>query len=479
MPKLSEILAAHHGSGYVVAAAGFGKTHLIAEAVSCSSDKQLVLTHTYAGAHALRRKMRELRVRDQFFRIDTIASWALRLSLSYPETSGWTIERPFQDQWAALYRACSKLLDSAFIRRIIAASYAGLYVDEYQDCSTAQHELVLKLARDLPCRILGDPLQGIFDFDGERVDWNRDVSAAFESLGELDSPRRWLRAGAPEIGAWLRTVREALELHQGIDLGHRLPRGVTFRHVNGDDSVLFRTQRNTCRYFQCERHDSVIAIHKGNQEYKAKCHRLAKMLSGTFSSIEEIEGKALFSFVEKIQNAQTNQKRLKEVLTFATQCMTAVTENLPAATARGEHVDIRQNTRNPTGARAANAYLADPNSLAMTGLLTALKAIGGVRIVRADLFHRMMAVLRKHALRPELTLGEAAEKYHTEFRCSGRPVGRTKQIGTTLLVKGLEYDHAVVLDAVSLSRRELYVALTRGAKSLTIISTAPVLKPVD
>jgi len=67
--------------------------------------------------------------------------------------------------------------------------------------------------------------------------------------------------------------------------------------------------------------------------------------------------------------------------------------------------------------------------------------------------------------------------YQREFRYKGRPVGHLRQIGTTLLVKGLEYDHAIVLDATTLTRKELYVALTRGARTLTIVSTNPVLNP--
>lgn len=478
MPDLAEVLAAHRGSGYVIAPAGFGKTHLIAEAVSRSAERQLVLTHTYAGVNALRGKVRELRARDGAFRVDTIASWALRLSLSYPTTSGWSVERPSGDQWTALYRACSALLDSSFIRRIVRASYAGLYVDEYQDCSTAQHDLVLKLARDLPCRLLGDPLQGIFDFDGQPVDWERDVCGTFECLGQMETPHRWVRAGTPAIGSWLRAVRHQLEQRQPLDLAHGAPPGVTFRPVN-DAADLVRIQGNTCRYFPCDRQESVIAIHGGSQEFKSRCHALAKNVGGRFSSIEEIEGKALFSFVRKIQSARTNQRRLKEVLAFAGQCMTAVNANLPAATARGEHAEIRENTRNPHMASSANAYLADPSSINMAGLLTALMTIDGVEIIRADLFNRMMGVLRKHALHPQVTLAEAAETYHAEFRHKGRPVGRRRLIGTTLLVKGLEFDHAIVLDAASLSRKELYVALTRGAKSLTIISSSPVLNPAD
>lgn len=144
MPELPKILAAYGGIGYVVAPAGFGKTHLIAASLCHAEKRQLVLTHTYAGVNALRRKMRQIGVPNGASRIDTIASWALRLSLSYPEASRWSIERPDQEQWAELYRACCRLLEYGFIRRVLRASYGGLYVDEYQDCSRAQHDIVLR-----------------------------------------------------------------------------------------------------------------------------------------------------------------------------------------------------------------------------------------------------------------------------------------------------------------------------------------------
>jgi len=429
--------------------------------------------------NALRRKMRTLCVSDRHYRIDTIASWALRLSLSYSGTSGWTDERPADNErWRALYEACALLLDHAFIRRIIRASYEGLYVDEYQDCSDAQHGVVLRLARDIPCRILGDPLQGIFDFEGQSpIEWARDVEGHFERLGALDVPHRWIQAGADDLGTWLRSVRTQLEQGQPIDLNADRPAAVTFTHANADPQALMQSQGNACRYFQCERAHTVIAIHKGSQDYKAKCHKLSRNLGGRYSSIEEVEGKDLFSFIRKLERARTDAARLREVVAFAKRCMTAVEQNLPAGTVRGEHVNIRANTRNPEAARKANAYLAAPDSAAMNGFLLTLKLTPGVEIVRADLFYRALGVLGKHVLHPELSLAEAAEQYHGEFRYKGRPVGRRRLIGTTLLVKGLEFDHAIVLDAASLSKKELYVALTRGARSLTIISTNPVLNP--
>lgn len=479
MCELADVLATHEGSGFVLAPAGYGKTYLIAEATGRGTDRQLILTHTYAGVHALRRNMRLLRVSDRLYHVDTIASWTLRLALSYSSTSGWHEERPVDnEQWTALYHVCARLLDHAFVRRLVRASYTALYVDEYQDCSTAQHNIVLKLARDLPCRVLGDPLQGIFDFGGQdSVDWARDVEGNFQCLGALRTPHRWIQAGHGDIGQWLGYVRARLELDQPVDLYVNRPAAVRVVRTNAEPQTLVQSQGNTCRHFRCDRAHTVIAIHKGSQEYKAKCHTLARNLSGRFSSIEEVEGKELFSFLRRMNRARTGVARLEEVITFAKKCMTSVQGNLPAGTARGEHVNIQANTRNPEVARAANAYLAAPSSGAMASFLLALKQIAGIDVVRADLFHRALGVLSKHVLHPELSLAEAAEKYHGEFRYKGRPVGRRKLIGTTLLVKGLEFDHAIVLDAASLSKKELYVALTRGARSLTVVTTTPILHP--
>jgi DNA helicase-2/ATP-dependent DNA helicase PcrA len=479
MRELSFVLADYQGAGYVVAPAGYGKTHLIAESTAHSTGRQLILTHTYAGVNALRRRMRALGVSDQLYRIDTIASWALRLSLSYSGTSGWDDERPaHSESWRALYQALSRLLDHTFIRRIVRASYDGLYVDEYQDCSKAQHDIVLKLARDLPIRVLGDPLQGIFDFEGQNsVDWVRDVEGSFECLGVLTVPYRWINTGAGDLGRWLQDIRTRLEQDQPVNLNLGRPAEVTFTQANVHPQELVRSQANACRFFGCERDHTLIAIHKGSQDYKAKCHTLSRNLGGRFSSIEEVEGKDLFSFIRKLDQAQTGEARLQEIVAFAKRCMTAVQQNLPAGTSRGEHVNIRATTRNPKVAREANAYLATLDNSAIKDFLLALKETEGVGIVRGDLFYRAIGVLNKAMLHPELSLTEAADKFHNEFRHRGRPTRHTRLIGTTLLVKGLEFDHAIVLDAASLSKKELYVALTRGARTLTIISTAPVLNP--
>ena len=49
-------------------------------------------------------------------------------------------------------------------------------------------------------------------------------------------------------------------------------------------------------------------------------------------------------------------------------------------------------------------------------------------------------------------------------------LARGRVISRTLLVKGLEFDHAIILDFAELnSAKEKYVALTRPRRSLTVL----------
>jgi DNA helicase-2/ATP-dependent DNA helicase PcrA len=58
----------------------------------------------------------------------------------------------------------------------------------------------------------------------------------------------------------------------------------------------------------------------------------------------------------------------------------------------------------------------------------------------------------------------------------GRPLPK-RAVGSTLLLKGLEAEAAVILNAGALDARNLYVAMTRGSKALTVCSPSPVLHP--
>lgn len=171
--------------GSVVAAAGCGKTQLIARAVAMEDGRSLVLTHTHAGVKALRDRLKRLRIDRDRARVETIAGWCLRYARAYPGGAGSACPEPTGAEWNDIYRGALQLLKGVrAVRRVIEASYSGVFVDEYQDCTEVQHQLVSAVADIIPCRVLGDPLQGIFGFAGGNLSWASDVEAVFPSLGQ-------------------------------------------------------------------------------------------------------------------------------------------------------------------------------------------------------------------------------------------------------------------------------------------------------
>lgn len=463
--ELALKLSGCSSKGYVIAPAGYGKTHLIALAVRAASGRQLVLTHTFAGVNSIKTKMTALGVPSSMYQVDTIASWSLRLCLAYPKTSGWCTDSPADDQWNQLYASCSELLRRSFIRRAVASTYAGLYVDEYQDCSELQHSLVCNLAEFLPCRVLGDPMQSIFDFDDAKpVDWETSVYPTFECLGELDIPWRWIEN--PRLGAWLRDVRNKIQAGQRIDLLNNRPPCVIRYRIEPDN---LEKKQYSSLYGLLNHNESVIALLGGDQQSKNKTHLLARKMAGKFSSIEEIEGKGLHTFLKQMHGAKTTQKGFLLAVEFAKKCFTGVSNVLTAGTKRGEFAVLRKGTKYPSLLLAANAYLEDPTSWNLMKFFVELKVNPATGAYRRDLLNRLLQILRLHGENSGITLIEAGKIYQRDMRHMGRPTKHKKLIGTTLLVKGLEFDHAVVLDADSLDAKDLYVAMTRGTKSLTII----------
>jgi len=52
-----------------------------------------------------------------------------------------------------------------------------------------------------------------------------------------------------------------------------------------------------------------------------------------------------------------------------------------------------------------------------------------------------------------------------------------RAVGSTLLLKGLEAEVAVILNPGIMNARNLYVAMTPGSQSLVICSPRPILNP--
>ena len=203
----------------VVAPAGCGKTELIADSVGCSRGRQLILTHTHAGVDSLRRRLNAKGISSCSYKLETIHSFALRYAAAYPSLSKIPCKQPrAKEDYPKVIEAANSLLEETLAKEILCCSYSGLFVDEYQDCTIDQHQLIMKIADILACRIVGDYLQGIFGFGDKRIaDWDKDVYPNFNRLSDLNEPHRW-RDKNPELGAWLLEVRESIENNEPINL---------------------------------------------------------------------------------------------------------------------------------------------------------------------------------------------------------------------------------------------------------------------
>lgn len=456
----------------IVAPAGCGKTDLIARAIGSNPlGRDLVLTHTHAGVRVLRDRLLRDGIGTRRAVVETIAGWCLRLAASYPKLSGLANDQPMEAGWFEVYDAAERLLHLRAIRDVVAVSYSGLYVDEYQDCGKRQHGVVLALASLLPCRIVGDPLQGIFDFikGDPAVDWDLDIFPVFERLPNLTTPWRWVEKNSA-LGEWLLDVRAKIIAGEAIELAGSPARWGAATPEN---------QTRTCFAAIDQRGEppkrTLVAIGK----WPTDCYQVAKRLGGTYSCMEPIECRDLMAWAKRLDGA-TGMARAVAAIDGACQCFTALGGVLKRdrdALASGQLPRFKGESANRTAREAFARVASSDDAATMLEAFEAVREVGQAKLYRRELWYEMRATLRAHTTGAFSSFGDAAWNCRDRARTIGRHVDQ-RSVSRTLLVKGLEFDHAIVLQAdhPTLSAKELYVALTRGSRSLTVLASSPLLK---
>ncbi|MBE2192630.1 MAG: AAA family ATPase [Anaerolinea sp.] len=458
-----------HDRAFLIAPAGCGKTQTIAEMVALSTQGvQLILTHTHAGVQSLRNRLNRLKVNRKCYELDTIAGWALRIVNHYPQTADFVKRIPEKDDYPKIYMGAVTVLCHRFMQRVVQESYSGVIVDEYQDCTKSQHELILVLAGMLPCRILGDPLQGIFNFGKNDlpVDWELDIRPHFESVEQLREPYRW-QGKNEQLGAWLLSVREKLERGDPISW-----EASTLRWKQSSDSC----NRETC-FSAIREEGTIVAIHPDGSNPHG-CHRLAQQLKGNYQSIEPMEAGDLMAWAGKLDSASGNQRAMR-IIEFAAACITAVSTSLKTIKDKFEisgTPDFSRVTRHADIALKLVSVARQTGFNGFVEILRLIHKIDNAHLYRADLWYGMLNALKLYSMGEYPSLKDAAWHSRQREKFAGRREF-PRIVSRTLLIKGLEYDHAIVLDADKFNVKNLYVALTRGSHSLTIISSEPRLSP--
>jgi len=479
--RISEV-AATTLRGTIVAAAGCGKTEQVVRATARSEGRRLILTHTHAGVDALKARLARHHVAEQRYHVDTIAGWALRLATAFPRTSGIRLECPStNDDWNAVYESAFKLIRTGAISRVIKASYVGLFVDEYQDCTLTQHELICALADVIPTCLFGDPLQAIFGFRGNRpVNWATDVFPQFPKVGELLTPWRWRNSGNTAFADWLERVRGYLERGLPVNLVSS-PNCVQWCYLPPDAKTPMEVAQrqkvviDACRSVNVKDGQSLIVI--GDSANLRSRANLAKNLSKLgFSNIEPVGCVDLVEHAARIQSV-SGLPRLEAVLTFAGACMTG-TEKKELLDAVESHMVGRKKGAAKFGEQISCAInvVGSDSWVPVLTLLEAMRLSPHTHIYRREMFFAMSSALHTVATAKGMPLAEAIWETQNRLRHIGRRLGK-RSIGSTLLVKGLEFDHSVVVDADRLTRNDLYVALTRSTRSLLVLSRSREIAP--
>lgn len=466
------LLVRHAMPCSVTLPAGTGKTEIIAAMTRLAADareRALILTHTHAGVDALRQRIKAMGVQSNAVRIDTIASWSHRLVRHYPHLAGITV--PSEPDWTAsalYYQGATRVVQASSLQKVLGATYAFAIVDEYQDCTSRQHALTTAVAAAVPVAVLGDPLQAIFgwDHDDPLPSWRDEIQPLWPDQRIVAYPWRW-HGHNRQLGDWLLAIRDDFSQQRPLRVGDETP-------VRWVPSEEYRAMVRVCRELRTEfPNDSIVAI--GMRDHD--CHGVARNLNGSYSVMETIEGQDMISFARIVDEGDA-ARLAAATARWGKTCTSGISKLINSSDVRRLE-DGRPITglRRP-GAEAAqehlSAILTNPSPAAVRKALDAIGQLPGGATYRHDAWYTVLTALRAAEVKGQSVI-EAAVQHRNRTRATGRRAS-LHTISRPTLIKGLEYDHAIILDADQHDPTSLYVALTRARKTLTVISAHPELR---
>jgi DNA helicase-2/ATP-dependent DNA helicase PcrA len=252
---------------------------------------------------------------------------------------------------------------------------------------------------------------------------------------------------------------------ESIDL-RKAPPEVTWIHLDGSDDRRLQISAGCTR--APERDGTVLIV--GDSRRPASQREFASQIPGAVT-VEAVDLRDLVDFAQSLDFQRPDA--FNRVIKFAASVMTNVGPSdlvkrldvLMRGTGRKEATETEQ---------AAMRFQAAPSPKATVDLLVAIGRDAGVRAHRPAVLRGCIRALNSCDDTEGNSFYESAIRAREQSRLLGRPLDR-RVVGSTLLLKGLEADVAVILDAGELDSKHLYVAMTRGAKRLVVCSKSPVL----
>lgn len=456
--------------------AGTGKTELLAASVATAvkqGDRSLVLTHTNAGVDAIRRRLKRFGVPSNMARVETISSWAFTLSRSFPGIAG--IDVPEVPNWNSSQKyveGAAKVAKTAAIRRVHAVSFSYFFVDEYQDCTVDQNGLIVEISKAVPRTvILGDRLQAIFGFDKKRplMDWDTHVTPNFKSKVVPHTPQRW-REHNIALGQWLLDIRPSLVDGGSFDFSTHSVAGLHWRQCDFKNAVQ---TVNKAAYRLSNGKESVVLLDRLPRQVANHASRLG----GSYAVMEDVAGRFM-------DNHLTNLPDEKDVLLarwlagVAKSCFVGLADlnsRLLERLEKGRTVSDLKRKDLVAVQAALDDLITNPTYDQLCMSASTIRTTPGLTLYRQEAWDDTFRAVRR-VVEDGMSPQEALAVVRDRLRHGGR--GERKRIASrTLLVKGLEFDHVIIANVQNFTDpRQLYVALSRARKSVTVIGRTPQLQ---
>lgn len=470
----------------LIAPAGYGKTYTLAECLQYTpvNEKQLILTHTHAGIASIKEKIKSKDVPSSKYNIETITGFAQRYVLAL-YSGDLEVEQGDKQYFNNIIKVAIRLFKADAVKRIVTASYNGLFVDEYQDCDILQHEMIMLLSDMLPTRLLGDEMQGIFDFSSDAPLVSFEYNLKGFKITKLETPWRWKSNGNNEnLGEDLKVLRGILESdNKVIDL--REFQSINIKILDYDLGV----EPHKCYDKTTERIDqqakekqNLLYITPDTYEHSNINRRIKfqNLFSGRLSLLESFDEKAYYSVsksIDNIINSALDEAELYNIV--KNNMLTKLFNNGDINSWFGDN-----KVKNKRGDHKTNSaqlkHLTDillkyTDALNLNKLLSFIINKLKFKTTRPDLVYGIKNALT-NSIENDTTVYEAMVQQKNIRRRMGRKISGCS-IGTTLLTKGLEFDTVVIIDAhLFKSHKHFYVAITRACKNLIIYSRRNILQ---
>jgi len=456
----------------VIASAGCGKTHAIANCLKYTKGRQLILTHTHAGVSSLKGKIKQLNIDREKYNVETITGFAQKYVNAF-YCHGDIPEQGHKNYFPSIIKKATKLVTLTPVEHIINLSYNGLFVDEYQDCTTNQHVFIMNLSKILPTHIFGDPLQGIFDFGSDSlVDFEKDL-IDFKRYPDLTKPWRWVESN-PELGNSLKQIRYLLERGQKIDL-NLFVNCIETKIIDTDKEVFYEKD---CRNYiwKLLKEKNLLIIHPDNANIKTR-ENFNKRFTNKFLLIQAVDDKSFYKLSKKLDeiNSNNSYKIFLETLPHYFYPKKNIKELFKKIEGKRKNSKSIENNCTQLIKYCDEMNINFSFSL-ISKIFKEFKNIPEIHCYKKELLNSVCSALEL-ADCEKITVYEAMKRIRNITRKIGRKI-TGKCIGTTLLVKGLEFDTVAILDAHKFKcPKNFYVACTRATKRLIIFTNNHILKP--